>query len=160
MARTRLRLTPLQLEAWTSFLRAHSAVTRELERQLREQHGLTLSDYDVLVQLAQAPEGQLRPVELARAVLLTRSGMARLIQGLERAGLVKRIACPDDLRGHLIRLTPQGRSVLAQASRTHLDGVRERFAKPFDDDQLRQLTELLTPLGDNTSRPPLQAAAA
>ena len=75
-------LSELQLEAWARFLQAHSAITRRLERELAAEHALTLSDYDVLVQLGQAPGGRLRPVELARAVLLTRSGITRLVQGL------------------------------------------------------------------------------
>jgi DNA-binding MarR family transcriptional regulator len=143
MPRTRPRLSQTQLAAWTAFLRAHNAVTRALERELGDAHGLTLSDYDVLVQLAQAPGGALRPGELARAVLLTRSGITRLVQGLERAGLVERVPCPDDQRGHLLRLTAGGRNVLRRASRTHLDGIRELFAAPFDDHELRLLRDLL-----------------
>jgi DNA-binding MarR family transcriptional regulator len=135
-------LTAAQLDAWKAFLRAHSSITRELEPQLAG-HGLTLSDYDVLVQLAAAPERRLRPVELARAVLLTRSGMTRLVQGLERAGLVERVPAPDDGRSSLVALTDAGRDVLRGASRTHLAGVRERFADRFDDDELRTLFALL-----------------
>jgi DNA-binding MarR family transcriptional regulator len=152
MPRTRERLSTSALAAWTAFLRSHSAITRELERQLGEAHGLTLSDYDVLVQLGQAPERQLRPAELARAVLLTRSGMTRLVQGLETAGLVERVACPNDLRGNLVRLTPRGRDVLRRASRTHLDGVRELFAERFDDDELHVLAGLLARLGERSTR--------
>jgi hypothetical protein len=77
----RRELSESQLEAWTRFLRAHSALTRELEAELGSGHELTLSDYDVLVQLAQAPGRRLRPVELSRAVLLTRSGVTRLGTG-------------------------------------------------------------------------------
>src|SRR5919107_895393 len=121
MPRTRHRLSPTQLAAWTALLRAHSEITRELERQLRAEHGLTLSDYDVLVQLAQAPGQRLRPVELARAVLLTRSGITRLVQGLERAGLVERVECPGDGRGFLAAL----------------------FADRYTDDELETLGRLL-----------------
>jgi DNA-binding MarR family transcriptional regulator len=145
---TRRELTEAQLEAWTRFLRAHSTVTRELEPELTGGHGLTLSDFDVLVQLAQAPGRRLRPVELARAVLLTRSGVTRLVHGLERAGLVERVPSPDDGRGHLVHLTAAGRDVLRRASRTHLAGVRERFAERFDEDELRTLSELLGRLVD------------
>jgi DNA-binding MarR family transcriptional regulator len=147
--RTRRELSPAQLEAWTRFLRAHSSITRELEAQLASGHELTLSDYDVLVQLAQAPGRRLRPVELARAVLLTRSGVTRLVHGLERAGLVERIAAPEDLRGSLVHLTPEGRDVLRRASRTHLQGVRERFADRFDAAELATLSDLLGRLLDD-----------
>jgi DNA-binding MarR family transcriptional regulator len=146
---TRRELSPEQLEAWTRFLRAHSSITRELEAQLGSGHELTLSDYDVLVQLAQAPGRRLRPVELARAVLLTRSGVTRLVHGLERAGLVERIPSPDDLRGSLVHLTAEGRDALRRASRTHLQGVRERFADRFSDDELRALSDLLGRLVDD-----------
>lgn len=149
MPRTRRRLSAVQLTAWTCLLRAHSAITRELERDLRDQHGLTLSDYDVLVQLARAPRARLRPVELARVVLLTRSGVTRLVQGLERARLVERVPCPDDLRGSLVQLTPTGRGVLRDASRTHLEGVKERFADHLDDAELRTLADLLGRLLDD-----------
>ena len=139
----RRELSPSQLEAWTRFLRSHSAITRELEPQLAGGHGLTLSDYDVLVQLSQAPGRCLRPVDLARAVLLTRSGVTRLVQGLERAGLVERVPSPDDGRGSLVRLTAAGRDALRRASRTHLAGVRERFADRFEEHELRTLSDLL-----------------
>jgi DNA-binding MarR family transcriptional regulator len=143
VAHVRRELSERELEAWTQFLRAHASVTRELEPQLANGHGLTLSDYDVLVQLAQAPGRRLRPVELARAVMLTRSGVTRLVHGLERAGLVARVPSPDDGRGSLVQLTAAGRDVLRRASRTHLAGVRERFAARFDEAELRTLSELL-----------------
>jgi DNA-binding MarR family transcriptional regulator len=139
----RRELSESQLDAWTRFLRAHASVTRTLEPELANEHGLTLSDFDVLVQLAQAPGRRLRPVELARAVLLTRSGVTRLVHGLERAGLIERVPSPDDGRGSLVHLTAEGRDVLRRASRTHLAGVRERFAERFDEDELRTLSDLL-----------------
>jgi len=143
----RRELSERQLDAWTRFLRAHASVTRALEPELASEHGLTLSDFDVLVQLAQAPGRRLRPVEVARAVLLTRSGVTRLVHGLERAGLVERVPSPDDGRSSLVHLTEAGRDVLRRASRTHLAGVRERFAERFDEDELRTLSDLLGRLG-------------
>ena len=159
MPRIRHRLSPAQLAAWTALLRAHSEITRELERQLRAEHGLTLSDYDVLVQLGQAPGRQLRPAELARAVLLTRSGVTRLVQGLEAAALVERVACPEDLRGTLVRLSPRGRDALRRASRTHLEGVRELFTARFDDEELGTLAGLLGRLTRASRREGEEAAA-
>src|SRR3954471_15807310 len=88
-----------EIRTWVRFVAAHSAITRELEAQLMGAHGLTLSDYDVLVQLARAPERRLRNIELANAIVLTRSGVTRLVDGLERDGLVMRASCPSDKRG-------------------------------------------------------------
>jgi DNA-binding MarR family transcriptional regulator len=128
---------------WTRFLKAHSAISRRLERDLKDEHELTLSDYDVLVQLSLAPGRRLRPVELARAVLLTRSGITRLVQGLERAGFVERVDCPEDARGFLVGLTPAGLELIRSARATHLEGVAELFSDRYSDDELETLSQLL-----------------
>lgn len=116
-----------ELRTWIRFLATHSAITRELEARLMGAHGLTLSDYDVLVQLARAPEQRLRNIELAKAVLLTRSGVTRLVDGLEKDGLVSRCACPEDKRGSVVKLTDDGRARLREAAATQIEGVRELF---------------------------------
>ena len=77
---------PQQLDSWVSFLRSHAAITRELSAQLQREHGLTLNDYEVLLHLSHAENGMLRRVDLAERVLLTASGITRLLEGLERAG--------------------------------------------------------------------------
>ena len=97
----------------------------------------------MLLQVAQAPGRRLRPVEIARAVLLTRSGITRLVQGLERAGLVERVDCPDDARGFLVALTPAGLELVRSARETHLEGVAELFADRYSDEELETLAELL-----------------
>ena len=122
-----------EIRTWVRFLQAHAAITRELEAQLVGAHGLTLSDYDVLVQLARAPDGRLRNIDLARAVLLTRSGITRLVDGLEKDGLVSRCSCPGDKRGTLIKLTDEGMQVLREATGTHIDGVRDLFLSRIED---------------------------
>jgi len=132
-----------RLATWTRFLKAHSAISRRLERDLAAEHELTLSDYDVLVQLSLAPGRRLRPVELARAVLLTRSGITRLVQGLERSGLVERVECPDDARGFLVALTPAGLALVRSARETHLEGVAELFSDRYTDEELETLSRLL-----------------
>jgi DNA-binding MarR family transcriptional regulator len=132
-----------RLATWTRFLKAHSAISRRLERDLADEHQLTLSDYDVLVQLSLAPGRTLRPVELARAVVLTRSGITRLVQGLGRAGLVERVDCPDDARGFLVGLTSAGLELVRSARETHLEGVAELFSDRYSDEELETLSQLL-----------------
>jgi DNA-binding MarR family transcriptional regulator len=132
-----------RLATWTRFLKAHSAISRRLERDLAEEHSLTLSDYDVLLQVSRSPEQRLRPVEIAKAVLLTRSGITRLVQGLEREGYVKRLDCPDDARGFLVALTPEGADLVARARATHLARVTELFSDRYSDEETTQLAELL-----------------
>ena len=97
----------------------------------------------MLVQLSLAPGGRLRPVELARAVLLTRSGITRLVQGLEGAGLVERVDCPDDARGYLVGLTPAGLELIRSARETHLEGVAKLFSDRYSNDETVQLMALL-----------------
>ena len=97
----------------------------------------------MLLQVSQAPGRRLRPVEIARAVLLTRSGITRLVQGLERAGLVERVDCPDDARGFLVALTPAGLELVRRARETHLEGVAELFTDRYTDAELETLAELL-----------------
>jgi DNA-binding MarR family transcriptional regulator len=134
------------VRTWIRFLATHSAVTRELEARLMGAHGLTLSDYDVLVQLARAPEKKLRNIELANAVVLTRSGVTRLVDGLERDGLVARASCPSDRRGTFVALTPEGARRLREAASTHLDGVRELFLERLGEEGRAQMDALLAQL--------------
>jgi DNA-binding MarR family transcriptional regulator len=148
---TRRRLSPDALAVWVRFLEAHSAISRELEADLAV-HGLTLSDYDVLVQLHGGPPEGLRPVELSRAVLLTRSGVTRLVAGLERAALVERHECEEDRRGSYVRLTGDGRDVLKRASRSHLARVSELFTDRFEGQELAEFGDLLDRL-PNTRLP-------
>jgi DNA-binding MarR family transcriptional regulator len=101
-----LRSQVLAETAFLRFLRAHAAVTRELSARLENAHGLTLSDLDVLAQLSRADGHRLRRVDLARTVLLTASGITRLLDGLERAGWVEKQHCDTDARVTYAALTP------------------------------------------------------
>ena len=135
-----------EVRTWVRFLATHSALTRELEAQMMGAHGLTLSDYDVLVQLARAPEHRLRNIELAKAVVLTRSGVTRLVDGLETDGLVTRTSCPSDKRGTLVELTEEGLRRLREAAGTHLDGVKELFIEKLGPKGREQMDALLRQL--------------
>jgi DNA-binding MarR family transcriptional regulator len=103
------------LRAWAQLLRGHAATTRLLGAELQE-HGLTINDYEALLLLSQAEGGRLKRVDLARRLVLTPSGVTRLLEGLEAAGLVERAACPADLRVVYAQLTELGRERLSAAS--------------------------------------------
>jgi len=135
--------TPARLEAWVSFLRAHAAITRALNADLLNEHGLTLNDYEVLLHLSRADDGMMRRVDLAESVLLTASGITRLLDGLERAGFVEKRSCKTDARVSYAKLTPAGAEKLAAAAHTHIAGVDELFTGRFSADELAGLAELL-----------------
>jgi DNA-binding MarR family transcriptional regulator len=115
----------------------------ELNSQLVNEHGLTINDYEVLLRLSQAPERRMRRVDLAESVLLTASGITRLLDGLEREGYVKREQCASDRRVTYAALTDAGYEKLREASDTHRSGVQELFAGRYSDDELKRLAELL-----------------
>ena len=131
------------LEAWIRFLRAHAAITRELSSRLEGLHGLTLSDYDVLVQLYYAPERRMRRVDIARTVLLTASGITRLLDGLESAGWVCKQPCAADARVTWAVLTDSGVAKFETVQSTHLADIEELFASSFDAEERKALAELL-----------------
>jgi DNA-binding MarR family transcriptional regulator len=135
-----------QLEGWVAFLRAHAAITRELSAQLQREHGLTLNDYEVLLHLSYAEDQRLRRVDLAQSVLLTASGITRLLDGLERAGFVCKDSCTSDARVSYAKLTDAGHAKLKDAAETHLRGIDELFLSRYSGSELATLAELLTRL--------------
>jgi DNA-binding MarR family transcriptional regulator len=135
-------LTPAELGAWRGLLRVHSALVKALDAELLAGHDLPLTSYEVLINLQAAPDRRRRMAELAEGVLLSRSGMTRLVDRLEREGLLERDACVSDGRGTFAVLTDKGEALLAQARRTHLDGVRARFLRHFTEQELEALGEL------------------
>jgi DNA-binding MarR family transcriptional regulator len=137
-----------ELRVWRLFLSAHARVLRNLEAELLAEQRLSLVSYDVLVQLAEAPGRQLRMAELAELVLLSRSGVTRLVDRLEQAGLVARQRVAADGRGVIAELTPAGLDRLRHASRTHLGGVARHFVARFDPKELAQLGELCERLAE------------
>jgi DNA-binding MarR family transcriptional regulator len=132
-------LTPEELGAWRGLLRVHSALVKALDAELLAAHDLPLTSYEVLINLQAAPGRRRRMAELADGVLLSRSGMTRLVDRLEREGLLERDACTDDGRGTYAVLTEKGAAYLARARPTHLDGVRERFLQHFEPAELQVL---------------------
>lgn len=123
----RLALEDVEMAAWRSFLAAHRRVIEELATELREVEDLPLSWYDVLVQLSEAPAQSLRMLELADAVMLSKSGLSRLVDRMQEAGLVRRASCRADGRGVMAVLTDAGWQRLEEAAPTHVRGVRRCF---------------------------------
>jgi DNA-binding MarR family transcriptional regulator len=146
MATASTSALPQQLEAWVTFLRSHAAITRELSVQLQREHGLTLNDYEVLLHLSHAEGRRLRRVDLSERVLLTASGITRLLEGLESSGFVCKDTCESDARVSYAKLTASGLEKLRDAAVTHLRGIDELFMARYSDVELATLGELLTRL--------------
>jgi DNA-binding MarR family transcriptional regulator len=130
------QLDERELRAWRGMLRAHAALTKALDADLDAAHGLPLSSYEVLLYLADAEGGRMRMRDLASSVILSRSGLTRLADRLEREGLIARESCPSDARGSYAVITPAGVGKLAAARATHLAGVRSLFLQHFSADEL------------------------
>ena len=134
---------PLFLEAWVAFLTAHSQVVPRVSQELEAACGISLAWYDVLFQLSLAPEGRRRMHELAEAVLLSKSGLTRLVDRMEQAGLVTRAAVPGDRRSLYVRLTPAGRRLVEKARRTVREIVEDCFGRHLSDGELAMLRDSL-----------------
>jgi DNA-binding MarR family transcriptional regulator len=137
------RLDGVALEAWRSFLQSHAAIVRELDADLASGHGLTTRDYEVLLYLAQADERRLPMSALAERTMLTRSGITRLVDGLVAAGLIKRVACPNDARISYAQLTGSGQEKLLGAGCSHVASINRLFVERFSCEELATLAELL-----------------
>lgn len=139
------------MAAWRAFMRATSQITRVLETELQAEHGLSLTGYGLLVMLSEAPGGALRMSTVADEFGLTRSAITRLVDRLERDGLVERTSCPSDARGSFARLTDRGMETLRQAYPTHLSGVRRHIFDRLDDDGVAALASALGTLSEACS---------
>lgn len=141
------------LGSWRAFIHAHAKLTRRLDEELQAAHGLSLAEYDALLQIARTPERRLRMSTLADRVLLSRSGITRLVDRLVADGAVVRTACPTDARGAEAALTEAGLDRLRAASRTHLAGVRRYFLDPVAPDDRDAIERGLTRVMDAVGGP-------
>lgn len=132
-----------EIQVWVALLRAHASSTRRFNAQLVAEHGLTLNDYEVLLHLSHADGKRLRRVDLAERILLTPSGITRLLEGLERSGYVERASCASDARVTYAQLTDDGEEKLREAADAHVAGIREFFRDRFSRDELVALSGLL-----------------
>jgi DNA-binding MarR family transcriptional regulator len=131
------------LEAFVRLLRGHAATTRALSAQLQAEFGLTINDYEALLRLSHAEDGRMRRIDLANELVLTASGVTRLLDGLERAGYVKKASCASDARVTYAVLTNAGRDRFQQAAVAHVAAVRALFEERFDAEELATLARLL-----------------
>jgi DNA-binding MarR family transcriptional regulator len=142
--------TSRAVTAFVGLLRAHSSTTRRLSAQLLTDHGLTINDYEALLRLARADEQRLRRVDLAGELLLTASGVTRLLDGLERCGYVEKASCASDARVTYAVLTPAGREKLAEAQASHAAQVRKLFEGRLSSEELSTLSALLVRLSGDS----------
>ena len=140
-------LDKVEMEAWLGLLTAHSSVMAALDADLQAMHALSLPDYEVLALLSEAPDRRMRMSELAPRLRLSPSGLTRRVDGLVRAGHVRRDVCEDDRRGSYAVLTDAGRRVLERAAPDHVDSVRRHFLDRLSRHQLEQLAAALKQAG-------------
>jgi DNA-binding MarR family transcriptional regulator len=139
------------LAAWVRLLRASASLRRALNAGLDHEHGLAISEFEALLQLSHARDGAMRRVDLAEALGLSASGVTRLLDGLQRDGLVENRTCERDGRVVYAALTEAGLTKLAEASCSHVGAIRALFEERYAPEELRTLAELLERLpGDQT----------
>src|SRR5688500_9007671 len=143
--------TDVELRAWRGLLRTHAMLVKRLDAELEAAHGLALTSYEVLLHLRHAESGKMRMCDVAESVLLSRSGLTRLVDRLEREGLVERAACADDARGSYAKITEAGRKKLLEARGTHLSGVREHFLEHLTPQHLDALGDAWDRVGATRS---------
>jgi DNA-binding MarR family transcriptional regulator len=144
-------LTSAESGAWRGLLRAHAGLVKALDAELERAHGLGLSSFEVLLRLDAAPERRMRMCDLAESVLLSRSGLTRLVDRLERDHFVARDSCPQDARGSFAVLTESGAQIVAVARATHIAGVRRHFLGRFSAAELDSLRGFLARLADGSA---------
>jgi DNA-binding MarR family transcriptional regulator len=137
------RVDDRRLAVWETFLKAHSALAATLDRELEAESGMPLGWYGALLNLSRAPGGRMRMQELAVLVMLSCSGLTRLSDRLEAAGLINRETCPEDRRGTFAVITPKGRRSFQRAAPVHLRGIEEHFARHLTDDEAAALASAL-----------------
>lgn len=136
----RRRLSESEARAWDAFQRAYAATALALERAATARGGLPLVDHSLLAQIARGPETGVRPGDLVGRGTLTKSGITRALDRLERDGLVARRVCPSDKRGSFVVLTAKGRHLLRRAAPGHIRALAKHFAEPMTADELRVVT--------------------
>lgn len=138
------RLDAPYLEAWKGLLRAHDRVVSSIEARLAAADCIPLTSYDVLLELRSAPDDRLRMADLADRVLLSRSGLTRHVDRLERDGMIRRESAESDRRGTVAVLTPAGRAALRRAWPVYAEGIAAEFAAALEPDEAATIAAALT----------------
>ena len=133
----------IELTAFGRLMRAHTVLRRELQAEVLTPRGLTINDFEALMHLWRAEEQRLRRVDLVELLMLTPSGVTRLLEGLQEAGLVENVSCDDDARVTWARLTPDGVETLECVGASHADRLRSLFRESLSANEVEQLSELL-----------------
>jgi DNA-binding MarR family transcriptional regulator len=149
-------LSPGEQRAWRGLIRAHACLAKRLDYELEHAHRLPMTSYEVLHRLADSGGGRMRMCDLAEQAQLSRSGLTRLVDRLEREGLIERCSCDHDARGSYACLTETGRTRLEEARGTHLAVVREHFLSHFSESELDMLADMwerIAPCGAGVGAP-------
>jgi DNA-binding MarR family transcriptional regulator len=147
-------LTEEEQRAWRGLLRMTSQLNVRMNRQLQEEYGVSLADYDVLVVLSEASEGRLRVFEVADALAWEQSRVSHQLARMQRRGLVAREDCPSDARGAFAVITEAGRTAIERAAPAHVETVRQLVFDGLGHDQLTTLTEITTRVLDRLAATP------
>jgi DNA-binding MarR family transcriptional regulator len=142
-------LSEAETKAWVGLLHAHATLVKQLDAELMAAHGISLSGFEVLWRVAAADNGRLRMTDLAELVMLSPSGLSRLVDRLETEGMIERVACPTDGRAINATITDGGRRRLAESQGTHSEGIRRTFLAHFDEDEIGQLAVFWTRFAPN-----------
>jgi DNA-binding MarR family transcriptional regulator len=146
LSRQVLRPQSIELDAFARLARAHTLLRRELASEILTPRGLTMSDFEALLSLSDAEENRLRRVDLVEKLMLTPSGVTRLLEGLQEAGLVENVHCEDDARVTWAQLTDDGIETLECVGASYAKRLQELFEGRLDADDVARLSELLAKL--------------
>ena len=143
MSRQVLSPQAVELDAFARLMRAHTVLRRELEAEVLRPRGLTINDFEALLHLSKVGDHRLRRVDLVERLMLTPSGVTRLLEGLQEAGLVENVQCDDDARVTWARLTQDGIETIECVGVSHANRLRSLFRDTLSEDEVAQLSELL-----------------
>lgn len=132
-----------KLAAWRTFLAAYGTTMRSLEHEMLEDQGIPLTWYEILARLDATPDGLMQMKDLAECILLSRSGLTRLIDRMAAEGLVDRLPCPEDRRGTYAAITDEGQNALHRAMPSHIQGINEHFLRYLDVFDVQALQRVL-----------------